>query len=77
MTIDGFGYTFNGKGEYYLLQSVLGELVIQGRTTPVIKDSVEQSATYFSSFAGQTVGGNIVEFRMDDAKTRIGRLSLI
>lgn len=35
ITFDGSVYTFNGRGEYYLLSSPDKGLVVQGRTEPV------------------------------------------
>ncbi|MBN3298887.1 SUSD2 protein, partial [Amia calva] len=35
ITLDGSNYTFNGKGEYYLVNSTYKALCVQGRTEPV------------------------------------------
>ena len=54
-TIDGRTYTFNGWGEYILLELIPEEgnttqFVLQGRTSPV-NESTSNSATQFSAFA--------------------------
>lgn len=45
-TLDGYQYTFNGWGEYVLV-NVENEFVLQGRTSPVNNSN----ATMFSAFA--------------------------
>ena len=51
-TLDGRTYTFNGWGEYTLLEpaSNTTQFVLQGRTAPV-NESTSNSATQFSAFA--------------------------
>ena len=55
-TLDGRTYTFNGWGEYILLELTPAEegnttqFVLQGRTSPV-NESTGNSATQFSAFA--------------------------
>ena len=49
---DGFRYTFNGLGEYTLLQA--GETLLQGRTARVRgRDGRETNATVFCAFAAK------------------------
>ena len=47
-TLDSAGYTFNGWGEYTLVE--VEGFTLQGRTTPV-NPSTMGSATQFASFA--------------------------
>ena len=51
-TLDDRTYTFNGWGEYTLLEPASNktQFVLQGRTAPV-NESVSNSATQFSAFA--------------------------
>ena len=51
-TLDGRTYTFNGWGEYTLLEpaSNTTQFVLQGRTSPV-NESTSNSATQFSAYA--------------------------
>lgn len=40
ITFDGTSYSFNGKGEYTLVESLEKKLTIQGRTEPVTGEPV-------------------------------------
>lgn len=39
ITFDGTMFTFNGKGEYTLLESAAHGLTVQGRTEPLRSDN--------------------------------------
>ncbi|XP_052803968.1 uncharacterized protein LOC128234050 isoform X2 [Mya arenaria] len=53
-TLDGKGYTFNGHGEYQLLNIPSSNLTIQSRTDRAVKaDGNPSEATVFSGFAVQ------------------------
>lgn len=47
-TLDGKTYTFNGRGEYTLIEILNTGFTLQGRTEPVSNTS---NATQFSAFA--------------------------
>ena len=47
-TLDGYTYTFNGRGEYTLVKDLGTGFALQGRTEPVSETS---NATQFSAFA--------------------------
>ena len=47
-TMDNTSYTFNGRGEYTLVEVLGTGFVLQGRTEPVSETS---NATQFSAFA--------------------------
>lgn len=47
-TLDNRTYTFNGRGEYTLVENVMTGFALQGRTEPVSETS---NATQFSAFA--------------------------
>ncbi|KAK2160224.1 hypothetical protein NP493_1661g00003 [Ridgeia piscesae] len=70
-TTDGFTYTFNGHGEYILLSSP--QFQLQGRTGVVQNNGVDQPATAFTSFVAKQLdpASDIVEYRLDSAKTGI------
>ncbi|KAI0239341.1 Mucin-like protein [Lamellibrachia satsuma] len=70
-TLDGFTFTFNGLGEYNLLSSA--QFQLQGRTSVVQENGVDQPATAFTSFAAQQLdpASDIVEYRLNSAKTGI------
>ena len=51
-TLDGKVYTFNGLGEYTMLNFDEGSVLMQARTDKAIdKDGKEVKATIFSAFA--------------------------
>ena len=52
-TFDGLGYTFNGKGEFWLVQTTDSSISIQVRLTP----TVNGTATFISAVAIQFDGG--------------------
>ncbi|KAK2190867.1 hypothetical protein NP493_66g06051 [Ridgeia piscesae] len=53
-TLDGFQYTFNGLGEYTLIETTYGNFTLQGRTAKAIdKNGAERDATIFSAFAAK------------------------
>ncbi len=51
-TLDGLEYTFNGLGEYTLIQTSGGNFSLQARTGRALgKDGQETRATIFTAFA--------------------------
>ena len=48
VTLDGLRYTFNGQGEFTLLQTIDSSFTLQGRMTPLLNNS---RATVFSAVA--------------------------
>ncbi|XP_075691612.1 sushi domain-containing protein 2 isoform X2 [Rhinoderma darwinii] len=65
ITFDGVNYTFKGKGEYTLVNSIYKSLVIQGRTQPVIHaNGSTTSVTGFSSVAMQEGSSDVIEVRL-------------
>ncbi|KAL4004587.1 protocadherin gamma subfamily A [Sarotherodon galilaeus] len=61
ITFDGTSYSFNGKGEYTLVESVEKQLTIQGRTEPVTETT---NATKLSSVAMREASSDIIEVRL-------------
>ncbi|KAI1882426.1 hypothetical protein AGOR_G00250580 [Albula goreensis] len=69
ITFDGTSYTFNGKGEYCLLESPQKGLTIQGRTEPVrLENGTEVKAARLSAVAMKEQSSDVIEVRL------IGRL---
>ena len=64
-TIDGFQYTFNGLGEYTLVETTLGNFVLQGRTALALDATgTTTKATVFSAFAAKEVDSDTVHVEM-------------
>ena len=52
--MDGVDYTFNGLGEYTLVETTDKNFTLQGRTSRVHEyDDMKMHATVFSAFAAQ------------------------
>ncbi|XP_036593498.1 sushi domain-containing protein 2 [Trichosurus vulpecula] len=65
VTFDGIHFTFNGRGEYVLVQSDLTKLMIQGRTQPALMSSGAQaSATGLSAVVVKENTSDVVEVRL-------------
>lgn len=65
ITFDGSEYTFNGRGEYYLLSSPDKGLVVQGRTEPVkLENGSLVQATRLSSVAMRENNSDVIEVRL-------------
>ena len=70
-TLDGFQYTFNGLGEYTLIETTHGNFTLQGRTAKARDDSgKEMDATIFSAFAARD--NNSDTFHVEMNATRNG-----
>ncbi|KAK1159962.1 sushi domain-containing protein 2-like isoform X1 [Acipenser oxyrinchus oxyrinchus] len=64
ITLDGSTYTFNGKGEYYLLNTTYKALTVQVRTEPVsLENGSLAKATRLSAVAMQESGSDVIEVR--------------
>ena len=62
-TLDGTQYTFNGYGEYIMVESINANFTIQGRMEPFLNDqNTSVGATVFTAFAGEdkTNGGKFM-----------------
>ena len=66
VTLDGFRYTFNGHGEFILVQATDGsEFVIQGRMVPPVGNSSEPvKATVFSAIVAKEMNTDTVHFQL-------------
>ncbi|KAK0134625.1 Sushi domain-containing protein 2 [Merluccius polli] len=65
ITFDGYGYSFNGKGEYTLVVSKTRGLVIQGRTAAVtLPEGTSVNATKLSAVAMQEGASDVIEVRL-------------
>ena len=70
ISLDGLKYTFNGKGEFTLIETVNNVFTLQGRmvevdTNPEIQfgsGSPAAPATVFSAIAGKQIDSDTVQF---------------
>ena len=64
VTLDGYKYTFNGKGEFTLVGHEDNTFTLQGRMVEVKNSNgMPASATVFSAIAAKQYDSDVVEFR--------------
>ena len=69
-TLDGYEYTFNGLGEYYMITTTDGNFTLQGRTEQAIDVNGQPSfATVFTAFAATDALSDPVTVLMNAART--------
>ncbi|XP_041855315.1 sushi domain-containing protein 2 isoform X2 [Melanotaenia boesemani] len=74
VTFDGLNYTFNGKGEYFLVSSPDRELSVQARTEQVkLNNGTLVNATRLSSLAMKEKSSDVVEVRLIDEHLQVLR----
>ena len=62
ITLDGKEYTFNGYGEYHILQVAGPGFKLQGRMQPLINDDGSSTrATIYKAFAMKENGSDFVQ----------------
>uniref|UniRef100_A0A6Q2XNP3 Sushi domain containing 2 n=1 Tax=Esox lucius TaxID=8010 RepID=A0A6Q2XNP3_ESOLU len=72
ITFDGVSYSFNGKGEYTIMVSESNELIIQGRTEPVIStNGTTVKATKLSAVAMREGTSDIIEVRLSKSQDQL------
>ena len=66
VTLDGLKYTFNGHGEFYLVQSTQDiNLTIQGRMVPILNSNgTSTAATAFSAIVAKQEDSDTVQFEL-------------
>ena len=70
MTLDGFQYTFNGKGEYVLLETTDGNFELQGRMVPARDENGTLiPATVFSAVVVRLNGSDTVQLEVGNNST--------
>jgi len=68
-TLDGLSYTFNGLGEYVLLETTDGNFTMQGRTEKALNENgTEIAATIFSGFAAKDATSDPVNILANAAR---------
>ena len=64
LTLDGLQYTFNGRGEFILIQTINNLLTVQGRMVSISNtNSVPANGTVFSSIVAKELASDTVEFQ--------------
>uniref|UniRef100_A0A2I3GT35 Sushi domain containing 2 n=1 Tax=Nomascus leucogenys TaxID=61853 RepID=A0A2I3GT35_NOMLE len=65
VTFDGTNFTFNGRGEYVLLEAVLTDLRVQARAQPgTMSNGMETRGTGLTAVAVQEGNSDVVEVRL-------------
>ena len=65
VTLDGFKYTFNGLGEFVLIETSVNSFSLQGRMIQALdSDGNPISATVFSAIAGKELYSDTVQFEL-------------
>uniref|UniRef100_A0A3B4Y721 Sushi domain containing 2 n=2 Tax=Seriola lalandi dorsalis TaxID=1841481 RepID=A0A3B4Y721_SERLL len=74
ITFDSLNYTFNGKGEYYLVSSPDRELSVQARTERLkLKNGTLARATRLSSVAMREKTSDVIEVRLAEDRLQVLR----
>lgn len=67
-TMDGFKYTFNGLGEFVLIDTVDGSFTLQGRMIQAKNDTGSPiSATSFSAIVAKQFDSDTVQFQLAES----------
>ena len=67
MTLDGFKYTFNGCGEYTLIETTNSSFTLQGRMIQASgTNGSAVAASVFSAIAGKDHNSDTVQFEIDE-----------
>ena len=66
VTLDGHKYTFNGKGEFTLIETQNEDFVLQGRMIqPTDNNDNSAAATVFSTIVGKETNSDTVQIELD------------
>ena len=73
ITLDGFKYTFNGKGEFLLIDHVNGRFTLQGRMIDIheVLTTSRNPATVFSAVVGKQNDSDVVQFEINQQQNGI------
>lgn len=62
VTLDGTPFTFNGRGEYFILKVSGVDFILQGRMEPLTaQDGSLTRATVYTAFAAKESGSDTVQ----------------
>ena len=72
ITLDGLKYTFNGKGEFLLIEHIDGRFTLQGRMISIAHARSRQlQATVFSAVVGKQDDSDAVQFEINQQENGI------
>ena len=72
ITLDGVEYTFNGYGEYQILQVAPSGFKLQGRMQPLINSYGRKTpGTVYKAFAMKENGSDIVQVNTGQTETKL------
>ncbi len=75
VTLDGYKYTFNGRGEFFLIQTPDNRFTLQGRMVPAVdNETVDVEATVFSALAARERYSSMVQFQLTEDEMSIEML---
>ena len=67
-TLDKYSYTFNGRGEYILIETLNDRFTLQGRMIPAENiDQADSLGTVFSAVVAKEMNSDTLEFRANTA----------
>ena len=70
VTLDGHKYTFNGRGEFTLIETPDNSFALQGRMVDIVNENgTTASATVFSAIAAREGESDIVQFEISTNDT--------
>ena len=77
VTLDGLRYTFNGRGEFTLIQTTGDTFTLQGRMTLAssVNSTSKVAATVFSAIVAKENDSATVQFEVDENSTLIAIVS--
>ena len=76
VTLDGLSYTFNGRGEFTLVETSDGRFTLQGRMVDVLNENgTATMATVFSAVVAQEGDSDIVQFEVSENDTVIALIN--
>ena len=73
-TLDGYKVTFNGWGEYILLQAP--EFMLQGRVEQIVINGVKKDATYITELAMRELTNPIVQMKSTNTN-ELGKINFL
>ena len=77
-SLDGLAYTYNGLGEFTLVNTADGNFTLQGRTARTLVNSTEMDSTIFTAAAAKDSNSDTVNVMLNSTYDGIfaGRILL-